>query len=531
MAQPSCSSGNRHLQGLPATFDRSQSVPRFDREQVGASIGGPFRKEKAFYFSSFEFRDQNAALQTGTRVFSPVPYGQTPYYGHIINTAAPAPLRDFLLSNRFDYHSNDRNLFSLRYSFNRSTDTAIASAAQSTPYSTSAERQDALNRFHSGVVTWTRVLSPRATNELSVHYDSFYNDIPPFPQNASLTNPDLKLTNELLFPDLADGANFNLPQITHLSRFQLRDAYTTEIGTHTLHAGVEFQPYRVAGAINVFGSGSVILVSDFAFADLNGDGLYNDLDIPVAVAIHSTAPVVPVPIPRITNDYTGLYAQDDWRISPRLTLNLGLRYEYDSNATGQSSAHLPCPSLTSLPTQPCTWMANILPLHKNPDKKDFGPRLGFVYDPFGHGETAIRGGYGIYYDRIILEAGSEELVQNDRALTVTQYAGSSCIIPGTPAPPALGNCFAPGAVFAPGSPTLASAFSGPHQTGGVGIVALGPDSHHPLFQQFSLGLQQQLRSNWAFSADGLHVFGERETDRKLSSPDKLHLSLHPLPRQ
>jgi len=348
------------------------------------------------------------------------------------------------------------------------------------------------------------------TNDFSLHYDDFYNNIPPFPQNASTTNPQLNLTNELLFPDLADGANFNLPQATHMERYQLRDAFTTAIGKHTLHAGAEFQHYRVSGLINVFGSGSVILASDFGFQDLNGDGVVNDLDIPVAVGIHSTAPIIPVPIPKITNNYTGLYVQDDWRASLRLTLNLGLRWEYDSNATGQSAAHQPCPSLTSTPTEPCTWMANVLPLQKNPDTKDFGPRAGFIYDPFGLGKTVIRGGYGIYYDRVILEAGSKELVQNDRALTVTQYSGSNCIIPGVPAPPALGNCFAPGAQFVAGTPTLTSAFSGPHQTGGVGIVALGSDSHHPLFQQFSLGGQQQVHTDWLISADGLHVFGERE---------------------
>ena len=501
---------NRHLQGLPATFDRSQPVPRFDREQTGGSIGGPIRKDRAFYFSSLEFRDQNAALQTGTRVFSSTPFGGTPYYGHIINTAAPAPLRDLLLSNRVDYHLTANDNLSLRYSFNRSTDTAQASAAQATPFSTAAERQNALNRFHSAVATWTRVIGSKMTNDLSFHYDNFYNNIPPFPQDASTTNPSLNLTNELLFPDLADGANFNLPQATRLQRYQFRDAFTTAIGKHTVHAGAEFQHYHVNGLINVFGSGSVILVSDFGFQDLNGDGVVNDLDIPVAVGIHSTAPVIPVPIPDITNNYTGLYVQDDWRASRKLTLNLGLRWEYDSDATGQSGAHQPCPSLTVAPTQPCTWMANVLPLHKSPDKKDFGPRVGFVYDPFGAGKTVLRGGYGIYYDRVILEAGSKELLQNDRALTVTQYGGSSCIIPGTGAPAALGNCFAPGAQFAPGSPTIQNAFSGPHQTGGVGIVALGPDSHHPLFQQFSLGMQRQVADHWLFSADGLHVFGERE---------------------
>ncbi len=241
----------------------------------------------------------------------------------------------------------------------------------------------------------------------------------------------------------------------------------------------------------------------------------NDLDIPIAVAIKSSAPVVPVPIPTVYNSYVAGYVQDDWRAARGLTLNLGLRWEFDSNLTGTSSAHQPCPNLTSLPPNPCTWMANVIDLKKSSDKKNFSPRIGFAYDPNGTGRTVFRGGYGIYYDRIILEAGAEELVQNDRALTVTQYAGSSCISPFVPGPPSLGACFAPLSGFAPGSPTLASAFSGPHQTGGVGMLAMGPDAHHPMFQQFSLGLQQQFGSGWILSADGLHVFANRQINGHL----------------
>ena len=492
---------NRNLQALPATFDRSLPTPPFDREQYGGSIGGPLRKDALWWFSSAEYRDQNASIQTGKRNFST---------DTIQNTSASAPLRDLLWSNRVDSHLNQANSLSLRYSFNRSTDTSQASASSSTPLSTAAERQNSLNRFNSLAASWTNVLSTSKSNELSYHYDNFYNYIPPYPQNSSLTNPTLSLANELIFPDLADGANFNLPQITHLDRSQVRDGFAMTFGKHALKFGAEFQHYTAHGAINVFGTGTVILVSDFGFQDLNGDGVVNDLDIPVAVGIHSSAPVVPVPIPQVGDSYTAFYAQDDWRVRPNLTLNLGLRWEYDSDLTGTSSDHNPCPNLTSVPTEPCVWMGNVIDLKKHPDTKDFGPRVGFTFDPLGKGKTVVRGGYGIYYDRIILETGAEERVQNDRALTVTQYAGSSCVNPGVPAPPSLGLCFAPGSRFASGSPTIASAFSGPHQTGGVGIIAMGPDSHHPLFQQMSLGLQQEIANRWLLSADGLHVFGERQ---------------------
>ena len=492
---------NRNLQALPATFNRSLPTPAFDREQTGGSIGGPIKRDHAWLFGSFEYRNQNASLQTGTRDF---------VTDEVVNTSAPAPLRDALLSVRFDNQLSEQNSLMVRYSFNRSTDTSGASPGSSAPNFSSAERQNSLNKFNSLVANFNTVLSPTRVNDLSFHYDNFFNNIPPFPQDAPTTDPaSLELTNELIFPDLADGENFNLPQATHMNRYQVRDAYSWSLGKHTLRLGGEFQHYNANGEINVFGTGTVILTSDFGFADLNGDKAFNDLDIPIAVALKSSAPVTPVPIPHVFDNYVAGYVQDDWRIMPNLTLNLGLRWEYDSNLTGNSSEHDPCPSLSVEPTKPCTWMANIIDLKKTPDKKDFAPRVGFVYNPFGKGQSVIRGGYGIYYDRIILEAGAEELVQNDRALTVTQFAGSSCTNPGIPAPPSLNLCFAPGSSFAEGSPSLANPFSGPHQTGGVGILAMGPDAHHPLFQQFSLGVQQQA-GNWLISADGLHVFASRQ---------------------
>jgi hypothetical protein len=492
---------NRHLQALPATFNSSEPAPRFDREQFGGSVGGPAKKDKAWWFSSFEFRNQNAAIETGTRDFTT---------DTILNTAAAAPLREALLSTRLDYQLNPTNTLMGRYSFNRSTDTAAAEPASVTPLQTAAERQNSLNRFNSIVGDWTSTLSASKVNSVTFHFDTFLNSIPPYPNSDPTTDPNLNLTNELIFPDLADGVNFNVPQQTHLNRYQVRDSFAWTIGKHTLHLGGEFQHYTAFGEINVFGSGSVFLTSDFGFADLNGDGAVNDLDIPIAAAIKSAAPVQPVPIPPIPDNYFALYTQDDWRVTHKLTLNLGLRWDYDSDLTGTDKNHGPCPSLTVQPTEPCVWMANVIDLQRHPDKKDFGPRVGFAYDPFGKGKSVIRGGYGIYYDRIVLEVPGYERVQDDRALTINEFSGSVCTFPGDPDAPNLNTCFAPGAIFAPGSPTLADPFSGQRETAGVGIIVVDKNAHHPLFQQFSLGVQQQFGSDWLLTADGLHVFGQRQ---------------------
>jgi hypothetical protein len=499
---------NRHLDAQPGTISSGLPKAPFDREQFGGSVGGPFKRNRAWWFGSAEYRNQNGAIETGERDFAT---------DSILNTYAPAPLRDALVSSRVDFQLTTRDTLMGRYSFNRSTDTAQASAASVTPALSATERQNSLNRFNTSVVGWTRTLSPTQVNSLLFTFNTFLNSIPEFPNSAPTTDPPgLAATNELIFPGLADGVNFNVPQSTHLNQYEVQDTFTWSLGKHTLHLGGEYEYSKAFGEINVFGSGSVILTSNFGFGNLSGtDGPAGptDLDIPIAVAIQSAAPVQPVPIPNISNSYISFFGQDDWRVNRKLTLNLGLRWDFDTDATGTSSPYGPCPNVTEQPTSPCVWMANVIDLHHHPDKKNFGPRIGFAYDPFGQGKTVIRGGYGIFYDRIVYEVPGYERVQDDRALTINQYSGSVCTFPGDPAPPDLNTCFAygsvPGVQFAPGSPTLANPFSGQRQPSGVGIIVVDKNTHHPLFQQSSIGFQQQVGSGWTVSADGLYLFGQR----------------------
>jgi hypothetical protein len=499
---------NGHLQALPYAFDRALAAPPFNREQFGGSAGGPIKTNKAWWFASAEYRDQNAAIPTGERQ-----YGANPAEDVILNTFAAAPLREALVSSRVDYQLNPTNTLMARYSFDRSTDTNQASAATVTPQLTATERQNSLNRFNSLVAGWTTTVSSTNVNNLIFSFNTFLNLIPEFSNSSPTTFPaGLAPTNELIYPEIADGVNFNVPQATHLNRYQWADTFIWALGRHTLHFGGEYQYANAFGEINVFGSGSVMLTSNFGFADLNGDGVINDLDIPIAVAIQSAAPIQPVPIPNLSNSYIAFFGQDDWRVTRNLTLNLGLRWDFDTDATGTSRPYGPCPNLTSVPTVPCTWLAGVIDISLHPDKKNFGPRVGFAYDPFGTGRTVIRGGFGIYYDRIVFEVPGYQRVQDDRALTINEYAGSSCTFPGNPAAPSLNACCfgMPGTAFVPGSPTLANPFSAQRQAGGVGIIVDDQNTYHPLFQQTSLGVQQQFGSSWTVSADGLYVFGQRQ---------------------
>src|SRR5713226_8487926 len=138
------------LQGLPATFDRRQPTPHFVREQFGGSIGGPIKRDRAWWFVSSEYRNQGHAVSVGLRDFPS---------SSILGSSAPAFLHDYLLSARSDFKLTNNDTLAVRYSFNRSLD--IDNGSLRRPLGTAANRQSSFNRFQSPLVDWTRVISSR----------------------------------------------------------------------------------------------------------------------------------------------------------------------------------------------------------------------------------------------------------------------------------------------------------------------------------------------------------------------------------
>ena len=242
------------------------------------------------------------------------------------------------------------------------------------------------------------MISPAKVNAVFFHVDAFLNKIPAFPDNKPTTVPDLGLTNELRFPSLQDGANFRVPQRTRLDRIQIRDIFRYIHGTHTIHFGGEWQNQQSDAVFDPSGSGTIYLAQNFATQDLNGDGVINDLHIPIAIAIKSTAPARPPFVPNVNNNYVGFFVQDDWKVRSNLTLNAGLRYELDTDIFGSDDFQQPCPEpLTTKPAIPCVWVRAVLPdfSQRTRDLNLFGPGLGFAWNPFSKGRTVVRAGYGI----------------------------------------------------------------------------------------------------------------------------------------
>ncbi len=460
---------DRALQGLPATFNRGLGqTPPFDREQYAFTLGGPIKKDRAWFFGSFEYRNQDGAALVGVRDLAT---------RTIRRSFAEAPLNDLLSTERVDWEASDRDHVFFRYSLQREDDVAPSSLDRA--IGSASQRQASVNNTHSFLANYTRVLNPRDVNSFNFSFSTFFNDIEPVTTAPQLT-----------FPSIQDGASFRVPQGTKQRRLQFSDTFSMVRGNHTLNFGGEIQRVDADFDLRVFQQGRIEMIEDFPDFDRNGDGKVDDNDLLFAVTIRSGKPTVPLLIPNADSTYLAGFVQDDWRIRPQLTLNVGLRYELDTDVKNISRTS----QLNPL----------ILPfLHgkRGKDTNNFGPRFGFNYATKDE-HTSIHGGYGIYYDRITLEIQSLERGLDGRALPIEVRAGSLSYTQGNPFDPIGGR-------FVPGAPTLANPFTGQviPGAGAAGINIIDNTMQNPMVQQMNLGIQREFGHNYVLRADYLHNFG------------------------
>ncbi len=454
---------DRRLQGLPATFDRANAAPPFDREQYSAAVGGPLVRDRVWWFGSFEYRNQDGAILVGRR---------DPESRTIRREFAQAPLNDLLGTVRGDIKANARDQLSLRYSIQREDDVAASTLIRA--IGSASERQAGRNRHQSFLANWTSVLSGRAVNALNFSVNNFINRTDPVAPGPQLT-----------FPSLQDGTSFRVPQQTRQNRLQFGDTFTLVRGAHTLRFGAEFQRVDADFYLGVFQSGRIEFVEDFPTFDHNGDGRVDDNDLLFAVTLRSGVPDRPLVLPDADNNHLSGFVQDDWRVHRQLSLNIGLRYEVDTDVKNLSRTG----ELNPL----------ILPFlsgRRSRDKNNWGPRFGFNWAT-RDGRTSVHGGYGIYYDRVTLEIQSLERGLDGRSLPIEVRAGNVFFLdPDTGRFPAF-------------APTVSNPFTGfiLPGAGAGGINIIDNRLQNPSVQQFNLGVQRELKGDLVLRADYLHTLG------------------------
>jgi len=452
------------LQGLPATFDRSLArTPSFDRQQYSAAVGGPLARGKAWWFGAVEYRKQDAVAQVGERDLAT---------RTIRRTFAAAPLDDLLATGRIDVQASPNDSLSFRYAFEDAEDTGASTLDRA--IGSASQRQTSTNKYDLGLATWTRTFSSSAVNTFRASYSDYDNAIVPLAPGRQLT-----------FPSLQDGASFRVPQATSQKRWQIANSLSVVRGSHSLRAGAEVSRTTGAFDLGVFRDGRIELIQDFAQFDLNRDGRVDDDDLLFAVTLRSGKPDQNLLLDNCASTYLAGFVQDDWRISPQLTLNVGLRWEMDSDVKNISGYGEVNPIV-----QP------FLKGDRKRDTNNFGPRVGFAWTSKG-GDFQLHGGYGIYYDRVTLEIISLERGLDGRALPIEVRAGNVFFLdPNTGSVP-------------PFAPTFSNPFTGfilpGAGAGGINIIDNG--LQNPTVQQWNLGTQLRLPSQSVLRVDLVHNHG------------------------
>ncbi len=384
----------------PNYFDVS-GKPDFSRNQYGGVLGGPVRRDRLFYFVSYEalreslgktissfVPDDNA--RRGTLPDGPVTISGViaPYLAAIPPANGPAigsglathtfafdqKLNQNFFQGRVDYQAGDAHQFFARYTLDD------AEQRLPTDYPQFPRSFISTNQFFTA--EYRNVLSDRTLQTLrfgasrtrigqNVEAD-LASPLPPFVAGRDLVG-DIDIGGMQRFGPQS-SANLRLAQNAYSGQYDL--IHTR--GRHLLKAGILVERYR-----------------DFMSNPTFSLGIYTFANVRAFLENRATRFVGLGPLGDINRDWPwtllGSYIQDSFQVTPRLSLNAGLRYEFTTMPVdngGRDSALINASD--SAPT--------VGPLYKNPTYTNLSPRTGLAWDVFGDGATSVRSGYGLYFN-------------------------------------------------------------------------------------------------------------------------------------
>jgi hypothetical protein len=430
---------NRNLNAVDETWVQQGLTknPRLDNNRFGGTFGGPIIKNKLFFFTNFErnpigFISVNGGtVQTPTaaglaaiatdpglsatnfgifKQYAPVaaagaacityngtangsPVSATPFSAPANGTCAAGSVEVGNISivppawqswtnyvQSVDYNISDKDQLRGRFIYNKQylLDNSAQLQAFFLPYS---------NTFELANISEYHTFSPTVTNEFRVGFNRFKFNL----GAGNFKYPGLDVFPNITLYDLGNGLNIgpdgNAPQSTIQNFYQFVDNISWVKGKHNLKFGGEYRWY----------------ISPQAFTQrARGDYQWNETQIfledysPDNFGQRSTG----------STTYYGnqnavyWYANDTWRMTQHLTINLGVRYEYTTTAEGENRQALNHISDTPSVRIPQANNQQLIFDKPRAPKNNYAPRVGFAYSPGTSGETSIRGGFGMAWDTL-----------------------------------------------------------------------------------------------------------------------------------
>ncbi len=432
-----------------------QPKPKFIRNQFGGEVDGPIIKDKTFFSFAFDRLD----LRTGSNLQIQVPTGAE----LAAMTAGAGPLASYYLTkyplrtseipcpnepssafghigcfNTFDAIPTTQNTYFGRIDQNFSTHDRLSFTANVQRYTNIDEYAGSLNfgtysattqafpstdaeNYHQLALVETHTFSPTLVNEFTAAHNRHFSDF--FEGSGSFTDPEILVDGAALgysssAPAFGIGPNSEaVVEAFTQDRWQIQDNLGWTLGKHSIKIGGGWQYGNLYRNWDLGGPGyyEFANTTGAALPPLNPNGTignpngipYSDTNFQHDYPYYQEIAVDPRTGAKANayRHYIGedgnAFVNDDWKFSRTLTLNLGLRWEHfgaprEVNGILAQFTNLNCLSIS------CIANATVNPVATmwKPNYKDFAPRVGFAWDVRGDGKTAVRGGYGIFYDRI-----------------------------------------------------------------------------------------------------------------------------------
>jgi hypothetical protein len=399
------------------------------------------------------------------------------------------------------------------------------------------------SRAQNAGVTWSHTLSSAILNQARLAYTRHTGNFPGDPNVAGMPS----ILNFFDSPDVGFGNNTNLPQFFTENEFSYRDDLSVTKGKHNFKGGAEYRRTRNGSSFDSYKFGYNVvddtedLLTDATFTNnweayaytqtpLSGHPLPGPFGSigEAAGALNPSTGGLPIFYRGYRANEVAMYVQDDWRVHPRLTVNLGVRWEYfgpphnfqngiDANFfTGVDTTPFanPCvpPPAGTCPNIPNPFMPVNSPYYAgfatgavqqrdhsiwNKDLNNFGPRIGFAYDTLGNQKLVLRGGFGINYDRIY-----NNVFENIRFNPPNYAIG-------------LLGTFGNQVLITPDQTTAlwTYPFTGTSTFFGNGLTpsirAMDQNLVTPYYEQAHLGFQYQLGKNFVLESNYVGTFGHK----------------------